>query len=229
MTLVMYIPHEKGCILIADRQDTATDSMGLCKREVRKLYLVSEKGPAIGCSGDTEFTQDLFEKLKERANIDNDNIMNVIETLLLEVGKRWEVMHGPHVYPLEEIELIVVTYKDGEIMPYYMHGLLRRSLERTRCHGIGAGETATGPFLNYNTCDLHEEGAVKWGEEIMRQVALVNYTVGPPEYHGYDVINISNDGAFKIYSEAPRVRREIDITSTLRELRKVEIVKEESK
>jgi len=216
MTLVMYIPYKEGCILISDRQDTEEVRNGICKREVKKLYLVSEKGPAIGCSGDTELFLALFEKLRHQTNVNNDNVCDTIVKLLLELAKQWKDMYGGIEHSLENIEMFVVTWKNG-IIPYHLHGILPKSIDRARCHGIGTGYSASGPLLNPSTTNLSDQEVIALGEEIMRQVARLNYTVGPPEYHGYDIIKVSKNGKFITDSKPPTIR-ELDFASIIKEL-----------
>ena len=49
MTLVLFVPHKDGFLLVSDKQDTHFDTGE--KFDFKKVYLHSTNGPAIGCSG----------------------------------------------------------------------------------------------------------------------------------------------------------------------------------
>lgn len=227
----MYIPYNSGSILIADRQSIESDFTGICKKEVEKLCLKSETGPALGGAGDTELIQTLFGKVRERRDIDNRNAIGELEKLILEVADQCKVMYREYTEfrsLLEDLELIVVNYNNENIIPCHFHGVFHAPLEKTRCYGIGAGFRASGSLLNFDTNDLPERGAIQWGETILRQVAILNYTVGAPEYHGYDVISVSNEGKFTRHSKSPSIPKTIDAVSMLKEFGKIELVEDET-
>lgn len=207
MTLILFLPFKDGGILMSDKQDTYQEQMGMNKRTVTKLFLISEDGPAIGAAGSTQFFQTIFEELRNRNDVNNSNIIDILENELLPGIFEKAVKTYGNTITLNDVHLLIVTYNDGRIVANKMQGLLKTRIESNRGDCIGIGETAIGTLLAVETNDYPEEQILDWGRKIIQHVALQNYMVGPPEYHGVDAITIYLNGNFEMKTIKPTIER----------------------
>ena len=194
MSLILFIPHSEGCILLADRQDTLESGS---KNEVTKLYVQGVKGPAIGSSGNTHVIQDLYDKIRDKWETEEGNSYDKIKVFYKEVYTgvlEIRTLTGTRVDP--HLEMLIVEAGGGNIAAFCLKGFIRTRIDAGHIGAVPEGVSEVQQYLRLDTSELSEEEAILFGELILRQVAFSNYTVGPPEYHGYDYVKISTDGNF---------------------------------
>lgn len=218
MTLVLFIPHGQGCVLIADRQNTRKQGI---KDEVTKIYLEGDEGPAIGCAGSTEIIQNLYARMRDSGNITNSNIRERVNDLWLEITKNVIKVHsivGEQGIKYEEldIESLIIEIDRGSITPFYMHRGNYRRIDMDTITAIPTGLPDINTFLKIPVVELSEETAIKLGEYILRQMVFSNYEIGPIEYHGYDFIRVSIDGQFTLDKKGPTVKRNLGYSDILK-------------
>jgi len=201
---------------MSDRQTTFESQSGINKEEVKKLLLINGNGPAIAASGDTELFKALFEEIRRSADQDcstvsNSNIIESLEKVFLPtLANKAKSVMGDHSNPLDNICLLVVRFQGEQIVITKMHGLLKDSIGAATCDCIGSGKNAVGSLLVIETSDLTKEQILFWGEEIIRQVAVRDYRVGPPEYHGVDFIIAHQNGKFEVGTIPPKIKKMAD-------------------
>lgn len=211
MTLVLFIPHVNGFILLADKQNTIRGTIE--KNEVLKLHLQSENGPAVGCAGHTLLIQTLFSHLREEHFAPNQNVCDTIRRKLNQSVD--EVTEDARRYGpgLEEGELrtdmLVFQRNNGNFVLSKFTGLVVTTIANLlHIQAVPECNPEAARYLDIDTSDLPEGLAIKVGEEILRQMSFGNYKIGSPEYHGYDLIKVNNAGFFatdNIAGTLPRV------------------------
>ena len=197
MTLVLLIPYSQGCILLADRQDSYSDSDS--KQERTKLLLQSANGPALGCTGDSRFIENLFATIREKwGSLQGDTynrFKGLYEKLLVETHEQ-NKLTGARINLV--IETILVEVQNGNIVSFGAAGPLRsRTINCQRIAAAPEDFPEVQQYLRIDSKNLSEKEAVDLGEQILRQMCFLRYTVGPPEYHGYDYIKITPEGVFE--------------------------------
>jgi hypothetical protein len=61
MTLILFIPHSLGFLLVCDKQDTHYDSNE--KFDFKKYYIHTANGPVLGFSGSTDLIKLVYSHL----------------------------------------------------------------------------------------------------------------------------------------------------------------------
>jgi len=218
LTLVLFIPHSQGCVLIADRQNTRGQGI---KDEITKIYLEGDEGPAIGCAGSTEIIQNLYARMRDSGNITNSNIRERVNNLWLEITKNVLKVHsivGEQGIKYEEldIESLIIEIDGESITPFYMHSGIYRRIDVDSITAIPTGIPGMNAFSKTPVVELSEETAIKLGEFILRQMTFSDYTIGPIEYHGYDFVRVTNDGHFTLDKKEPTVNRNLGYSDLLK-------------
>lgn len=70
-------------------------------------------------------------------------------------------------------------------------------------------------YIGIDTSSLTEEKAIKAGEVVLRQAVFSNYSIGPPEYHGYDLIKVTRDGQFSFSNKEGAIIPRVDPSNLL--------------
>ena len=195
---MLFIPYSSGFVLLADKQNTVKGTSE--KQEVEKLFLYAGNGPALGCAGHTLFIKKLYSLLKEETLAQNQNSCDIIKRKLFDtIGlfTKDATAYGPR---LEEGELrteaLLLQRINGTFSLTKLIGLVDYPLDLSHIQAVPELSPEALRYLEVRTSDLSQESAIAIGEEILRQNAFYNYKIGPPEYHGYDLIKIDNQGAF---------------------------------
>jgi hypothetical protein len=198
--LVLFIPYSQGCILLADRQDTYGDGS---KAEILKLFLLRENGPAIGCSGPSTIIRKFYSDLAESKLMPDEGICEqatkILEKIFIDIQRNARYsQNGLRAGDLA-LDALIMESHEGKITLSKLESLLPYRLDPSKIVAIPRIPDAER-YLNIDTSDFSEKKAIFLGEEILRQVSFSNYTIGPPEYHGYDMIKITNAAAFSVDS-----------------------------
>jgi len=209
VTLVLFIPHRDGCVLVSDKQNTHRDGS---KTEVTKLYLHDRSGPAIGCAGHTLVIQKLYSKLKHLNFTNNEDICNRIKRTLppiIDDVTKTNALMGPGLHKGELFtEIMVVCVSDGgSITPFHFRGFIDIEVDPSKIIVIPEQSSASSRYQDLDTNSFSEKEATSLGEEILRQTAFSNSTIGSPEYHGFDVITVNRDREFSFSSKPAIVPR----------------------
>lgn len=227
MTLILFIPHSHGYVLVSDRQDTFPETGA--KTEVTKLHIQGNSGPAVGCAGSTSVIQNLYSKMIDTwENLSGkacDRIKSVY-TQILEEAANVRSLTGPDIDI--DLEMLVIEANNGKIEPFYMFKTFERRISQTHIFSVPQNFPELQHYLGDPILLSTEEDAIRLGESILRQVVFSNYTVGPPEYHGYDVVRISKIGGFSYSKVDPTIKRE-DLKLLLEHLHLKSATKEETK
>jgi hypothetical protein len=168
-----------------------------------KTLLLTPRGPAFGCAGDTQVIEDLFECLRERWGVltgnSYDRFKTVYGELLNEVIKTNQLM-GVEVDPV--IETIAVEVTGGLIVSFGAVGVARKSINQSSITALPEDFPELLPYLQIDSTNLSEEKAIELGKQILSQMCFFRYRIGPPEYFGCNIIKIKPDGTFeeKIHS-----------------------------
>lgn len=227
MTLILFIPHSHGYVLVADRQDTFTGTG--CKTEVTKLYIQSKTGPAVGCSGSTSVIQNLYSKMSDAWENLSGKACDKIKSLyteILEEAAKVRQLTGSDIEA--DLEMLVIETNEGKIEPFYMFKTFERRISSTHIFAVPQNFPELQHYLGEPIPLSAEEDAIDLGEFILRQMVFSNYTIGPPEYHGYDVVRISETGKFSCSKVEPKIKRE-DLKLLLERLHSKTEAKEEIK
>lgn len=216
MTLVLFIPHRNGCILVSDKQNTHVDGS---KTEVTKLYLHNKSGPAIGCAGHTLVIQKLYSKLKHFNFTNVDDICNRIKKTLppiIDDVNQTNALMGPGLHKGELFtEMVVLCVRDGSsIAAFHFRGFIDIEVEPSKIIIIPEHSSASSRYRDLDTSSFSEKEATSLGKEILRQTAFSNSTIGSPEYHGFDVITVNRDREFS-FSPKPAIVRRRTISESL--------------
>lgn len=218
MTLVLFIPHSEGFVLISDRQNTSKYP-AVEKNEVKKLHLQSENGPAIGCAGHTFLIQTFFSDLRSGNLGTQGNICKNIEETLRnaflkvtdDARKFGSHLEGEELRP----EMLVLYIENGKIFLSKFTGFISHLItDLSKIYSVPEVSPLAARYLCIDTGKLTESEAVLVGEEILRQMAFDNYTIGPPEYHGYDVIRVNRGGSFLEYT-VPKTNDRVESSDLL--------------
>jgi hypothetical protein len=126
------------------------------------------------------------------------------------------------------LEMLIVEVDEGEIMPFYMLGLMESKIDVPCIKCVPQYFPEIQSYLGLLTDSLSEKEAISLGEGILKQACLFNLNVGPPEYHGYDVIKVSRSGDFSHFRKEPVEKRK-DPMELLESIRLKIENKEESK
>jgi hypothetical protein len=195
LTLVLLIPYNQGCILLADRLNSFDSGS---KQERKKILLQSANGPALGCAGDSRFIENLFLSIREEwGSLRGDSYNKfkaLYEKLILET---YELNKLTGAKIDLSIETILVEVQGGKIVSFVAAGLIRSKI--IDCQSILAipeDFPEVQQYLRIDSRNLSENEAIDLGEQILRQMCFLNYRIGPPEYHGYDFVRITADGTF---------------------------------
>lgn len=220
MTLILFVPHKNGYLLVSDRQDTHFSSNE--KFDFQKIYFNTPNGPAIGFSGSTDLIRivcshlgavDLTDENTVFKNI-QDQIDKDKKNLELEAGKFATVALNPGELKLE----MLVLYKFERVKLAKLTNFNCEPLtDLRRIHAAPDLNPEAKRYLEISTSDLDEREAIEIGREILQQTSLGNFTIGPPEYHGFDVISVSMEGVFTY----KHMKRKIEFKSPTEVLRSV--------
>lgn len=196
--MVLFIPHSQGCVLLADRQDSYYDGS---KIEINKLRLQDENGPAIGCSGPSTIIRKFYSDLaKSRINPEIDvcdQIKKALENVFIELqGNARYSKDGLGADDLA-LDALVIEFQEGKITLSRLESLVPYRLDASKMAAIPRIPVVER-YLNIDSSNFSEKKAILLGEEILRQLSFFYHTIGPPEYHGYDMIKITNAATFSI-------------------------------
>jgi len=226
LTLVLLVPHRQGFVLIADRQNTRENGY---KDEFTKLYLQSDQGPAIGCAGSTEIIKALYGEIKASADITNNNIcekIKEIQTNILPDILKTASLIGPGLLSGKlTLEIFVIKAEAGNVVPLYMQGFCVRKINASKINAIPEESPNVRRYLDIDTNTFSEKKAILVGYEVLRQAVLSNYKIGPPEYHGYDLIKVRRNGEFTSITQAGL--QEMSVSELLNHLNKRTEIEEE--
>ena len=227
MTLILFIPHSHGYVLVSDRQDTFPETGA--KTEVTKLYIQSNAGPAVGCSGSTSVIQNLYSKMSDKWGNLSGKACDRIKSLYMEIlEEAANVRRLTGSYIEADLEMLVIEANKGKIEPFYMFKTFERRINSTHIFVVPQNFPELQHYLGDPILLSAEEDAIRLGESILRQMVFSNYTIGPPEYHGYDVVKISETGEFSCSKVEPKIKRE-DLKLLLEHLHLRTEAKEETK
>lgn len=205
MTLILFIPHCEGCILLSDRQSTLESGY---KNEVTKLHVQGVKGPAIGSSGNTRVIQNLYDKIRDRWEEEQGNSCYKIIVFCKEIlADVQEIRRFTNMRVNPTLEMLIVEAGGENITPFCLKGFLPARIDVTHIGAVPEDISEVQRYLRIDTTKFSEDEAILLGEEILRQVAFSNYEVGPPEYHGYDYVKISTDGIFILEHKKETLQR----------------------
>jgi hypothetical protein len=215
LTLVLHIPFNQGCLLIADRQETYDDGS---KTNFTKLCSYGDNGPAMGCAGGSDLIRKLFSEVK---TIDFSIVENPIKTVkerleqsITEARENAKLI-GPGIDPTQlRVEFFFVEIQEGTISSKSFNCLWGiKEMDGNIINALPENNKDVKEYL-IDTSSFSKDKAKRLGVEILRQVSLRDSTVGAPEYHGYDVIEITNSGKFSFYSK-PAIYKRCTITELL--------------
>jgi hypothetical protein len=227
LTLILFIPHSHGYVLVSDRQDTFTGTGA--KTEVTKLYIQSKTGPAVGCSGSTSVIQNLYSKMTDKWINLSGKACDRIKSLYTEIlGEAANVRRLTGSDIEADLEMLVIETDNGKIEPFYMFKTFERRISSTHIFAVPQNFPELQRYLGDPIPLSTEDDAIRLGEFILRQMVFSNYTIGPPEYHGYDVVRISETGEFLCSKVEPKIKRE-DFKLLLKHLHAKTEAKEETK
>jgi hypothetical protein len=205
----LFIPYDDGYFLVADRQNTLDNGF---KAEIKKLHLQSDNGPAIGGAGYTSIIQNLYSELGGRDLTACQNICKEIgDTLAQIIAKVYEidkltgvVIRSENLSP----EMFMVANGDSGVSLFHFYGATYMKIDDLSVIGALAEKNQRiTDYLGRNTCKLPEEKAVLLGKEILTQMAFSDNSIGPPEYHGFDLIRITREGKFTAIPKGPIIRK----------------------
>lgn len=220
MTLVLLIPYDQGCVLMADRQETFSDGS---KDDLTKLYCHGDDGPAMGCAGGADLIRKLFSELRG-LNFSTQSPLTIIKQQLdqsIREASENAALMGPGLDPDRmKIDFLLVETQNDDLVASSFNGLWTRKLDRTKIHAIPEDNVVVKQYL-IDTTSFTEENAIGFGLRVLRQISLHNYTVGPPEYHGYDMIKIDDTGKFAFVSK-PATFRRLTVSELLAEMNPIE-------
>ena len=105
------------------------------------------------------------------------------------------MMTGARTDPM--IETLFVEVIAETILSFTAAGpALSRTLDCKKIVAVPEDFPEAQQYLRIDSRNLSEKEAIDLGEQILRQMCFLNYTIGPPEYHGYDFIKVKANGAF---------------------------------
>lgn len=218
--MVLLIPYNQGCFLIADRQETFRDGS---KTEFTKLYLHGDNGPAMGCAGGADLIRKLYSELRGldfSIQTPSTSIKQKLDQSIKEAHENAALI-GPGLDPDRlKIDFFLIEIRNNEIDTSLFNRLWIRKIDRAKIHAIPEENIAVRQYL-IDTTSFSEEDAISFGIEILRQVSFHNVTVGPPEYHGYDMIKTTNSGKFSFVSEPATFQRRT-VNELLTEIKSIE-------
>ena len=220
MTLVLLIPYNQGCLLIADRQETFPDGS---KIEFTKLYCHGDNGPALGCAGGADLIRKLYSELRGQDFSTQDSftiIKKKLDQSIKEASKNATLM-GPGLDPYRlGIDFLLVELQNKNMVASLFNRLWIRKIDRNKICAIPEENIAVRQYL-IDTTSFSEKDAIGFGAKILRQVSFNNVTVGPPEYHGYDMIKVTNSGKFSFVNE-PATFQRLTVNELLNEMNPIE-------
>ena len=212
MTLILFIPYAEGCILMGDRQNSHLRDPEGYKDEISKVHLHGANGPAIGCAGHSYFIEVLYNRLKDDQEITNENICGKIKKNILPkvISDFHETVRYTSLYAntyTSDVEMIVLTKNETRIVPIHLYGFIDMKIDPAHIFAVPRENRGIKKYLEIDSCGFSENQAISLGEELLRQVAFFNFTVGPPEYHGCDLVRVRNGEFLVQYKQSILTRK----------------------
>lgn len=203
LTLGILFPFNEGYFLISDRQNTFGHGH---KNKITKIYVQGVNGPAISFAGSSALIRKIIGEVYS-STLTNDNVKDVLKKIrekafaetITELSMR---KVGPKSKDLH-LEMFVIIF--GENLEFYrlQEGHLIRITDLTKIYIIPEDTPSMRLYQELDTSSLSEDLAIQTGEELLRQASFSNYYIGPPDYHGYDYVKITNDGRFLMQKIEP--------------------------
>jgi len=106
-----------------------------------------------------------------------------------------------------ELEMFVVSFADNRINPFHIITGVELPINLSGISAVPENFQEISNYIGIDTRSLTEGKAIKAGEVILRQAVFSNYSIGPPEYHGYDLIKVTKDGKFSFSKEKATIRK----------------------
>ena len=219
----MSIPYNGGVNLIGDRLVTYEDGS---IREIKKFLVLNDYNTILGCAGDTSLIESFFTQMTDCEGIDINNIYNSIRPNLKEVIDQFVAMNATsNVLYYNNIEILIVIYVNDSIELHHMRGLAGKRLNNNELNYIPENNSDVQRYTRINTLNFDLKKSTIFGEELLRQASFFNHKIGPPEYHGYDQIIITNEGLIN-YNNIPPYLNRIDPVEILEYITRFEIEEE---
>jgi hypothetical protein len=182
--------------LLADRLNSYRSGSS---QQRNKTLLLTPRGPAFGCAGDTQVIENLFQCLRERWNALNGNSYDRFKTIyeeLLSTTIRTNQLMGVTVDPV--IETIGVEVLTGSIVAFGAMGVARKSINQNSIAALPEDFPELQPYLQIDSSNLSEEKAIELGKQILSQMCFFRC----------NIIKIKPDGTFEEKFIPPKLTRQ---------------------
>lgn len=184
VTLVIYIPFNKGALMVSDRKNTLFDDEA---SPIDKIIPLPNFNAVLGFAGGTDQCKHLINRLKD-ANASSLIDRNYIDEYL----KHYNI--SAFGYQKGNVELLVVKLKlaTRELQVYKSFNAFMSEESVNKCLAIGSGAKFIRPHLVLNTLKKTKEQAEKFGSALLAYASMCGNYVGNPASYGYNVVIIED-------------------------------------